>query len=194
MADHKQVRPYYEGLRRAGAQNPGEILIRDPVQMVQVVDRTDHLIRPLMTPQVIAQQFITAAAGLRAALQVHVLSGGGMWVHELWGILTGTITFFQSATSMAGLGAEAIPTAATSSIFGEGTPQNPIAVGDTATLFPSPLNVTSRVNAELRHPLEMPLWIAPGLFFVVMNTTLAQNGDLGVTYREIPARSDVPVA
>ncbi len=195
MGEHKNIRPFHEPLRRAGVQQPGEILIADPMQQVILADDTRHLVRPLMAPQIGVSQFITAAAGLRAALEVHVIAPGGTWFYAYGHNEAGGVALFTGIATVGGLGAPVIPTRLTASIFGEGTPQNTVAVGDTATAFPAPLGWQDFFTAGQNWltPLPMPIWVAPGQFFVLMNFTVANTAQLGLWYQEIPGRSDAPV-
>ena len=48
--DHKHDQLYAEVLRRLGVKNPGELLIRDPVQAVAILQDATHLIGPPPVP------------------------------------------------------------------------------------------------------------------------------------------------
>ncbi len=196
MGEHKNIRPLHEPLRRAGIQNPGEILIADPVQQVLLADDTRHLVRPLMAPQVMIGAFVTAAAGLRAAAEVHVIAQGGTWFYDLGHNATAGITIFSGVVTVGGLGAPVLPTRVNASVFGEGTPQNTVALGDTATAFPSPLGWQDFFSggSPFHQRLNPAIWLPPGAFFVMMRVSLAAATTLSFTYQEIPGRSDVPVA
>lgn len=192
MPDHKHIRPYTEPLRRAGAQNVGELPIRDPVQTVAIMDDFRRVVRPLETPVVFVHQFITAGVALRAAMQVHVLANGGTYFYAVQASDGDDMFWFVRDVELGGLGAEVVPSRATASVGGEGTPQNTVAVGDTVDLFPSPqggLFLTGSV-----HELHPRVYVPRGLFFCAMRETTNSNTRLGVMYQEIPGRSDVPVA
>ena len=187
LPDHKHARDLTPPLRRAGAQNIGEVLFQTPVQQVQIVDDARNLIEPIPSPGVAVSAFVTAAAAQRPVLALHCLAPRGTYVLG-FGHGTGqAVMWFTTAAIPSGLGAEAVPTDLTGARWGQLAGVNTIAAGDTPDvalpLATSPIQIDATVNG-INYFLE-PLYVTTGRFFLVMGNTVATNVTLQVAWREV---------
>lgn len=188
MPTHKHTRPYFQGLRRSGAQNVGDTPLEDPVRMVAIADDHRQVLPPLTGPLVATSQFVTAAVGLTAGFECQVLSPGGtMWLG--WFANEGSShIIFTTAVTIGGLGATRIPFRATPGfgdfVAGIGAPQNRVAAGDSGFLPGNQPQVFLRENQNW-FPGE-GVYVEPGLFMVVMHAFTNSNTRIGLMYREIP--------
>jgi len=188
MTDYKHTRPYFESLRRIGAQNPGDLDLRTPIQAVAILDDLTHLVPPEPVPVIACHAEIAAGgAGFYARIELMVQGCQGIWLINpvtdsslaLWSLWT--------LPGPSGLAGSIVP-GATASLFGDGRASTcRFDFGVTAAVWP--------VNCmQWQMGADDPFWkTAMGRIYIAPNRVLvlqcrAQNSqqDLGFIWQEIP--------
>lgn len=186
--DVKHARDLTPPLRRAGAQNLGEILIRYPVQQVQVVDDARNLVEPIPSPIVAVQAFVTAAAAQRGVLAVRCIAPRGTYILGVAGGAAAATNWFVLGAQPTGLGADIVLTDANSARAGDLNNVNTIAIGDSPDALPvgSPgAPFTLDALSLVMHWFPEPFYVGVGRFFCVVTNVVATNNSLMAAWREV---------
>lgn len=188
MADHSHDRDYGEALRRLGIKNPGDVRVRDPIQLVAVLDDLREVTEKLLTPRVGVRWADGGAVGDFSGVEVFARQHPVVIEQVILGASgTGVTVLFTDPQGIATrLDALRTPLAPIQLM---GDPVNmsaQVAVGR-ANAAP-PVNAYGR-DASGFFALECEFVIRPGERFYAIADTAAQPVDGAIIYREIPRRS-----
>jgi len=176
----KHSRNFHEVLRQHGIQNPGEVGIGTPIQLVQQVDDVSHLVRPLPVRVAGARTTLTAqGAGIHSGWSLQA-GPGGSWVLWLEEPTSGDATVIVSGpTSDMVLGAVQTPGMLTGITDGGET-----SIFQQATRVGLPANHFIVRNQSIL--AGVPLYIPGGQFFQGMRATANQTNRQAIIWQEVP--------
>ena len=179
----KHSRNFHEVLRQHGIQNPGEVGIGTPIQLVQQVDDVSHLVRPLPVRVAGARTTLVAAgAGIHSGWSLQAGPGGAwiLWLEEPTSA-DSTVIIAGPASDMV-LGAVQTPGMLTG-----------INDGGEESIFRQATRVGIPANHFLVRNTQIlagiPLYIPGGNFFQGMRSTANATNRQAIIWQEVPSRA-----
>ena len=184
MPELKPARAYHEALRRIGIQNPGEVGIQTPVQLVAQVDDFSHLAFPLSVGIAVGwvqtPGTITTHAGFELVAGARTRGIFVEWVDE---------QSFNAAK-----------------LFVQSAPADFVVLGITPTCVSGPPIQSTFNRARMTSPLINPnenfqtrsnqiydlgLYLAPGERLIMVHINTNSTGTYAVRWREYPTTGPV---
>lgn len=182
----KPSRSYHEALRRLGVQNPGEVSVGVPLQLVAIAEQLAHLQPPI--PVNVAGAGASQAAGGAGVYSIapawHILSPGGAWVVQA-GVAGSTDGILgTSITDPILAGAAAITP-------GLLAPRNAAAVG-VVPLLSTAAQGTTNVPVGGGYWLSaganfgVPFWVESGIWVYLLGSTANAAIQGSIAIQEVP--------
>lgn len=181
MPELKISRAYHEALRRIGVQNPGEVGVQVPVQLVAAVDDFTHLAPPI---SVSVCSFSGRGVGVLAEhAGIEVIAGArtrGIWIDGVEENSNGGAVCFINAAILT-IDAVIVPVCFSGPA--------PVSILRSITTGVPPGNGALEISANDRVPLRF--FLAPGDSFQIVRAIANTNGDYTIHFREVPVVGDV---
>ena len=183
MPELKPSRAYHEALRRIGIQNPGEVGIQTPVQLVAHVDDFTHLAPPVSVPVVIISVKGNAIVGEHSGLELRA-GAATKGVHITLVVETNNAAALAIITDTPADTESAIITPL---CFSGPTPRSTVRPIGIAT--PLPGDGAFEVTSSDIFPTEF--FLAPGQRFQIVRQSVNTSATYLIGFREVPTSGPV---
>lgn len=183
-AELKPGRTYHEALRRIGVQNPGEVQIGVPVQLVAEVDSLGHLQPPVPVAIASGGHYCPAVAGERGVpCEWQILSPGGAWIVGC-SSLAGELGVANNAASRITRAAVVlVPALNTGGLQGAPALRSIYSSGYNDV---GPAAITEGWELDVGALGMPPFWVPMGQFVSIIGRDVNQNQNGCIMIQEVP--------